>query len=190
MMFEAFLVSTGLVAIGEIGDKTQLLSFALAQRYRAPWAILAGVILATLINHGLSAWFGSWLAGLISMFWLTVILGIGFIGLGLWMLVPDGEEELDQKRRMGPFVAAFVLFFLAEIGDKTQIATVALAARYSTDMLWVLAGSTLGMVLVNAPVIWLGALLSNGVWQRRIHMLSAALFVTMGVVTLLSLLWQ
>lgn len=186
MLEHAFVISTTLVAIGEIGDKTQLLSFALAQRYRAPWLILAGVIAATVLNHGLSVYFGQWITQFVSIFWLTLILGISFIALGLWMLVPDEEEEINAKPQWGAFTAAFVLFFLAEIGDKTQIATVALAARFPDQFWGVLSGSTLGMVLANVPVIWLGATLANEKWQRYAHRLSAALFVIFGALTL----WQ
>ena len=189
MLAEAFVVSTTLVAIGEIGDKTQLLSFALAQRYRAPWLIMAGVLLATLLNHGLSAWFGGYLAGLVSPFWLTVLLGGSFILLGLWMLIPDKEEDIDNGRRWGPFAAAFVLFFLAEIGDKTQIATVALAARFPADFWQVLSGSTLGMMAANVPVVWLGARLIRPRGEAWAHRIRGALFVLCGVVTLGSLWW-
>ena len=187
MIAEAFLVSTALVAVGEIGDKTQLLSFALAQRYRAPWLILSGVLLATLLNHGLSAWLGSYLAGLVDPFWLTLLLGGSFILLGLWMLIPDKEEDIDNRRSWGPFAAAFVLFFLAEIGDKTQIATVALAARFPEDFLAVVTGSTLGMMLANIPVIWLGARLTSPRVEVWAHRISAALFILFGVLTLTAL---
>ena len=157
---EALLASLALVALGEIGDKTQLLSFALATRYRAHWPILAGITLATLINHGLSAWLGVWLANLVPMHWLQIFLGASFIALGLWMLVPDKDEELGNSRSWGPFAASFVLFFLAEIGDKTQIATIALGARFPDEYASVLTGTTLGMVAANVPVIWLGAKLT------------------------------
>jgi len=186
MLEHAFVVSTTLVAIGEIGDKTQLLSFALAQRYRAPWLILAGIIAATVLNHGLSVFFGQWAAQYISMFWLTLLLGISFIALGLWMLIPDAAEDINAKPQWGAFTAAFILFFLAEIGDKTQLATVALAARFQDQFWSVLSGSTLGMVLTNLPVIWLGAALVNPRWQRLAHRFSATLFVLFGILTL----WQ
>jgi len=184
---EALLASLALVAIGEIGDKTQLLSFALANRYRAHWPILAGITLATLINHGLSAWFGVWLANTVPMHWMQWILGGSFIALGLWMLIPDKEDELDNRRSWGPFVASFVLFFIAEIGDKTQIATVALAAKYPQQFAEVLTGTTLGMVAANVPVIWLGAKLTNPRWEHWAHRISALLFVGFGVLTLLAI---
>jgi putative Ca2+/H+ antiporter (TMEM165/GDT1 family) len=182
---EAFLASLALVALGEIGDKTQLLSFALATRYRAHWPILAGITLATLVNHGLSAWLGVWLANLVPMNWLQIFLGASFIALGLWMLVPDKDEELGNGRSWGPFAASFVLFFLAEIGDKTQIATIALGARFPDEFASVLTGTTLGMVAANLPVIWLGAKLTNPRWETWAHRISALLFVLFGVLTLI-----
>src|SRR5699024_4870699 len=160
MLEHAFIISTTLVAIGEIGDKTQLLSFALASRYRAPWLILAGVTAATILNHGLSVFFGQWITQFIPTFWLTLVLGISFIALGLWMLIPDEDEEIKAKPKWGAFSAAFILFFLAEIGDKTQLATVALAARFPDQFFAVLSGSTLGMILANLPTIWLGTKLT------------------------------
>ena len=182
---EALLASLALVALGEIGDKTQLLSFALATRYRAHWPILAGITLATLVNHGLSAWLGVWLANLVPMNWLQIFLGASFIALGLWMLVPDKDEELGNSRSWGPFAASFVLFFLAEIGEKTQIATIALGARFPDEYASVLTGTTLGMVAANVPVIWLGAKLTNPRWETWAHRISALLFVLFGVLTLI-----
>ena len=182
---EALLASLTLVALGEIGDKTQLLSFALATRYRAHWPILAGITLATLINHGLSAWLGVWLANLVPMNWLQIFLGVSFVALGVWMLIPDKDEELGNGRNWGPFAASFVLFFLAEIGDKTQIATIALGARFPDEFASVLTGTTLGMVAANVPVIWLGAKLTNPRWETWAHRISALLFVLFGVLTLI-----
>lgn len=187
---EAFLASLTLVAIGEIGDKTQLLSFALASRYRGHvkplFAILAGITLATLLNHGLSAWAGIWLADTLPTQWMQWLLGASFIALGLWMLIPDKEEALDKRKKWGPFIASFVLFFIAEIGDKTQVATVALAARFPSEFFAVLGGTTLGMVVANAPVIWLGAKLTNPKWESWAHRISAFLFIVFGTITLIS----
>jgi len=152
---------------------------------RKPWPILAGITLATLINHGLSAWFGAWLAQQLPLHWLQGILGVSFIALGLWMLVPDKEESLDARRNRGPFAASFVLFFFAEIGDKTQVATVALAARFPDQFLAVLTGTTAGMIAANLPVIWLGTRLTNPRWERWAHRISAVLFVMFGTLTLL-----
>jgi putative Ca2+/H+ antiporter (TMEM165/GDT1 family) len=187
---EAFLASLTLVAIGEIGDKTQLLSFALASRYRGRarnlFAILAGITLATLLNHGLSAWAGVWLANTVPMQRMQWILGGSFIALGLWMLIPDKDEELDERKKWGPFIASFVLFFIAEIGDKTHVATVARAARCPRDFVAVLSGTTLGMVAAHAPLIWLGAKLTNPKWESWAHRISALLFVVFGAITLIS----
>ncbi len=177
---EAFLSSTLLVTLGEIGDKTQLLSLALVCRFRRPWPILAGVIIATLINHGLSVWFGDWLSAHIPEQWLRWILGLSFIGLGLWMLIPDKDEEVKTDPRFGPFLTALVLFFIAEIGDKTQLATVALAVRFQE--FWpVLLGSTAGMIAANLPVIWVAHRLAGARLERWAHRISAALFIVFGI---------
>lgn len=180
----AFLPSFALVALGEIGDKTQLLSLALVCRFRKPWLILAAIVAATLANHGLSVWLGEWLASLFSLALLHYVVAASFIALGLWMLIPDKEEALDERARYGVFVTAFVLFFLAEIGDKTQLATIALAARYQ-DFGVVLAATTLGMVAANAPVLWLGERIRNTRWEVIAHRVSAALFIGMGLAALL-----
>ncbi|MGB1220246.1 MAG: TMEM165/GDT1 family protein [Alcanivoracaceae bacterium] len=181
---DAFLTSVSLVALGEVGDKTQLLAFALACRYRVHWPILAGILIATLANHGLSAWLGVILADLVPENWLTLLLGTSFIALGLWMLVPDKDEDVDDGRRWGPFTASLVLFFIAEIGDKTQLATVALAARFDQAFVAVVAGTTLGMLMANAPVIWLGNRVRHPALEKWVHRISAALFVLLGVATL------
>lgn len=183
---EAFLASLSLVALGEIGDKTQLLSFALASRFRRHWPILAGIALATLINHGISAWFGSWIAHHVPQLWLQWTLGLGFIALGVWMLVPDNEGDGENLNRWGPFVTSLVLFFLAEIGDKTQVATIALGARYEDAFLAVLGGTTLGMIAANVPVIWLGARVISPRVVTWTHGFSATLFMIFGVVTILT----
>jgi len=178
---EALLSSFLLVALGEIGDKTQLLSLALILKFRKPWPILAGVVIATLLNHGASVWFGDWLADAIPMEWLRWILGISFIGLGLWMLIPDGDEAVNDNPRFGPFLTALVLFFIAEIGDKTQLATIALAVQFK-DQFWpVLSGSTLGMVAANLPVIWLAHQFGNKRFETWAHRISAVLFIGFGV---------
>ncbi|WP_101674289.1 TMEM165/GDT1 family protein [Alloalcanivorax mobilis] len=177
---DAFASSTLLVAIGEIGDKTQLLSLALVCRYRKPWPILAGVIIATLVNHGLSVWFGEWLSTHIPSDWLKWILGIGFIALGLWMLIPDKDEEVKGEGRFGPFLTALVLFFIAEIGDKTQLATVALAVRFQ-DFWAVLLGTTTGMIAANLPVIWVAHRLASARFEIWAHRVSAVLFIAFGI---------
>jgi Ca2+/H+ antiporter, TMEM165/GDT1 family len=182
---EAFLTSLSLVTLGEIGDKTQLLAFALACRYRVHWPILAGITVATLVNHALSAWLGVWLADMLPGKWLQWVLAGSFIALGIWMLIPDKEDAVVDGRRRGPFMASLVLFFLAEIGDKTQIATVALAARFPETFIAVLAGTTLGMLAANVPVIWLGNRIRNPRFEQWAHRISAALFIGLGVATLL-----
>ncbi|MEQ3635254.1 MAG: TMEM165/GDT1 family protein [Thalassolituus sp.] len=180
-LFSAFV----LVALGEIGDKTQLLSLALILKFRKPWPILAGVVVATLLNHGACVWFGDWLASAIPLEWLRWTLGLSFIGLGLWMLIPDDDEEVEDNPRFGPFLTALVLFFIAEIGDKTQLATIALAIQFK-DQFWpVLSGSTLGMIAANLPVIWLAHQFGSQQFETWAHRISAALFVGFGIVALL-----
>lgn len=182
---DAFLYSTLAVTLAEIGDKTQLLSLFLIARFKRPWPILWGVILATLLNHGLSAWFGDWLSQQLPAAWLPGLVGGSFILLGAWILVPDKDEATESKwLGLGAFGASFVLFFLAEIGDKTQVATVLLAARFDS-LLAVVLGSTLGMVLANAPVVFGGLWLMQRVSLTWIRGLSAALFVLFGVLALL-----
>lgn len=180
---DAFLASLSLVALGEIGDKTQLLAFALACRYRVHWPILAGITVATLANHGVSAGLGVWLAGQVPGHWLTVLLGGSFIVLGLWMLIPDKDDDAVGGAAWGPFMASLVLFFLAEIGDKTQLATIALAARFDEAFLLVLTGTTLGMLAANVPVIWLGNRVRHPRWETWAHRISAALFIALGIAT-------
>ena len=143
-------------------------------------AALAGVIIATLVNHGLSVWFGEWLSTHIPSDWLKWILGIGFIALGLWMLIPDKDEEVRGEGRFGPFLTALVLFFIAEIGDKTQLATVALAVRFQ-DFWAVLLGTTTGMIAANLPVIWVAHRLASARFEIWAHRVSAVLFIAFGI---------
>lgn len=182
---DAFIASLALVALGEVGDKTQLLSFALATRFKSHWRLLAGITLATLLNHGLSAWLGTMMGAHIPEQWLQWILGGGFIALGLWMLIPDKDEDISSAYRFGPFLTSFALFFLAEIGDKTQVATVALAARFDEYFLAVLTGTTLGMIVANIPAIWLGNRIQNARLEAWAHRISAALFIAFGIYALL-----
>ena len=184
---DALIASFSLVALGEIGDKTQLLAFALACRYRVHWPILAGITVATLANHGVSAWLGVWLAQQVPAHWLTLLLGASFIGLGLWMLIPDKDDDDIGGAAWGPFTASLVLFFLAEIGDKTQLATVALAARFDDAFLLVVGGTTLGMLAANVPVIWLGNRVRHPAWETWAHRLSAVLFIALGIATFFTL---
>lgn len=183
---EAFLVSTGIVALAEMGDKTQLLSLVLAARFRKPWPIVLGILVATLANHGLAGAVGSWVTTVMGPDVLRWVLGVSFIAMAVWMLIPDklDDEEGDSAPRMGVFLTTVVAFFLAEMGDKTQIATVMLAAQYKA---WfaVVAGTTLGMMLANAPVVWLGEAITRRVSLRLVHLVSAVIFSILGAVALL-----
>lgn len=182
---EALLSSTFAVAIAEIGDKTQLLAFILATRFRKPLVICLGIFAATILNHAAAAWVGQWIAD-----WLTgdmgrYILAGSFVAVAVWMLTPDKvETEESRFYRYGPFAASFVLFFLAEIGDKTQIATVLLAAMY--DNYWaVIIGSTVGMMLANVPVVMMGKLSADKLPIKWVHRFSACLFLVFAGVTLM-----
>lgn len=177
---EAFFTSTLLVALAEIGDKTQLLSFVLAAKLRRPYPIMAGIFVATLLNHALAASVGTWLASLISPQSLNWIVGLSFIGFGLWALKPDTLDENPRIFSAGVFVTTVVAFFMAEMGDKTQFATVALAARYDALMVVVL-GTTLGMMLANAPAVWIGEALADRVNMKWVRWFAAASFLLMGV---------
>ena len=184
---EAFLVSTGIVALAEMGDKTQLLSLVLAARFRQPWPIVLGILVATLVNHGLAGALGSWVTSLLGPDVLRWVLGASFIAMAVWMLIPDklDDDEGDAAPRFGVFLTTVVAFFLAEMGDKTQIATVMLAAQYHAYFA-VVAGTTLGMMLANAPVVWLGERMTRLVPMRLVHIVSALVFATLGVVALVA----
>ena len=186
-IMESLLVSTGIVALAEIGDKTQLLALILAARYRKPVAIAFGILLATLVNHGLAAWLGALAASWLGPDALRWILGVGFIAMAGWCLIPDkAGEGPSATRKAGAFLATLVSFFLVEIGDKTQIATVALAARFDNLPL-VIAGTTLGMMLVNVPAVLCGEGIARLAPLKLIRSLAAALFVVLGIMTLLRL---
>ena len=182
---EAFLISTGVVAIAEIGDKTQLLALVLAARFRRPLPIIFGIFLATLANHGLAAWIGVMVATWIGGDMLRWILGLSFLAMAAWILVPDkvDEDEASTARRFGPFLATLIAFFLVEIGDKTQIATVALSAKFN-DLILVTAGTTLGMMLANVPAVLLGDAAATKVPLKLVHGTAAAIFAVMGVLAL------
>ena len=182
---EAFFVSTGIVALAEMGDKTQLLSLVLAARFRKPWPIVLGILVATLANHGLAGAVGSWVTTVMGPDVLRWVLGASFIAMAAWMLIPDklDDEEGDSAPRMGVFLTTVVAFFLAEMGDKTQIATVALAARY-TDLVAVVAGTTLGMMISNVPAVFLGDRIARKVSMKLLHGIAAAIFAALGLLTL------
>lgn len=185
-MYE-FLISTSIVALAEMGDKTQLLALLLAARFRKPIPILIAILLATTINHGISAVLGQWITTVLSPEILLWILALGFIGMAIWMLIPDelGDEteNINKWQKFGVFGATFILFFLAEIGDKTQIATVALAARFDS-VFWVMLGTTFGMMLANAPAVFIGNKLADRLPISLIHKIGAAIFLIVGVSTL------
>jgi len=178
---EAFFTSIVVVALAEIGDKTMLLAMLLAARFRAPWPIAAGILLATLANHFLAALLGSEIAGFFDSELFRYLVAAGFVGMGLWTLIPDKFEESDEPKNLGgAFLTTLIAFFLVEVGDKTQIATIALGARFH-DALSVTAGTTLGMLLANGPVLWLGDKLADRLPLALIRTLAAALFVIMGL---------
>ena len=178
---EAFLVSISTVAIAEMGDRTQLLSLMLAAHYRKPWPILAGVLCATLANHIVAALVGVRLGRFLTPAMLDAAVGVSMIGMALWALKPDKLEEERGGRSANAFVATTVAFFIAEIGDKTQIATVALAAAYS-NLPAVVAGTTAGMLLANAPVVFLGKAFSDRLPLTALHRVASALFLILGAV--------
>lgn len=184
-ILEAFLVSTGVVALAEIGDKTQLLALLLAAKYRKPLPIILGILVATLLNHALAGMVGAWLAATIGPQAMRWILGLSFIAMAAWMLVPDKADDLEDKPpRYGVFVATLVAFFLVEIGDKTQIATVALAAKYAS-LVAVVAGTTFGMMLANVPAVLLGEVAARKLPMKLVHGIAAAIFLALGIAVLL-----
>ena len=190
---EAFLVSTGIVTLGEMGDKTQLLALLLAARFRRPWPIVAGILVATLANHAAAGWVGGRIAAWLGPDLLRWVVGGGFVAMAAWMLVPDKLDDAEAtpgRLRFGVFGTTVAAFFLAEMGDKTQIATVALAARFS-DLWAVVAGSTLGLMLANVPAVFLGERIARAVPMRLVHGVGALIFAVLGVLTLLNVgsLW-
>jgi Ca2+/H+ antiporter, TMEM165/GDT1 family len=180
---ESFLVSISTVAIAEMGDRTQLLALMLAAHYRKPWLILAGVLCATLANHAVAGLIGVHLGRFLTPALLDGVVGVSMIGMALWTLKPDTLKEgsTTNVRRTSAFVATTVAFFIAEIGDKTQIATVALAAAYS-NLAAVVAGTTTGMLLANTPVVFLGKAFSECLPLKAIHLVASGLFLILGVV--------
>ncbi len=183
---EAFLVSVGVVALGEVGDKTQLLAMLLAARFRRPWPIVLGILVATLANHAAAGLAGAWVARALGPDVLRWIVGLSFLAIAAWMLVPDriDDDESDAPARLGVFGTTVIAFFLAEMGDKTQIATVMLAARFDA-LVAVTAGTTLGMMLANVPAVFLGDRIARRVSMRWVHGVAAAIFALLGLLTLL-----
>jgi putative Ca2+/H+ antiporter (TMEM165/GDT1 family) len=182
---EAFLVSTGIVALAEIGDKTQLLAFILAAKFRKPIPIVLGILAATLVNHGFAGALGAYITSLVDPHTMRWILGISFLAMAAWILVPDKFDEDEAKlARFGVFGTTLIAFFLAEMGDKTQIATVALAAQYHA-LFAVVAGTTFGMMIANVPAVILGDKIANRLPVQIVHRVAAAIFAVLGVATLL-----
>ena len=187
---EPLAVSTGVVALAEIGDKTQLLAFLLAARFKKPLPIVAGIFVATVLNHALAGALGAWITSALSPEVLRWGLGLSFIAMAVWTLIPDEiEDENDNTqaqvaKRFGVFGATLVTFFIAEMGDKTQIATVAMAARYA-DAVWVVVGSTLGMLIANVPAVYAGDKLAGRIPMRLVHGIAAGIFALLGVATLM-----
>jgi len=183
---ESLFVSTGVVALAEIGDKTQLLAFLLATRFKKPLPIIAGILVATLLNHSMAGALGAWITATLSPEVLRWILGLSFIGMAIWTLIPDKieEEEMQVAKKFGVFGATLITFFLAEMGDKTQIATVAMAAHYPNPVL-VVIGTTLGMLIADVPAVFIGDRFAAKIPMKLVHGIAAAMFAAMGVVTLL-----
>ncbi|WP_275269945.1 TMEM165/GDT1 family protein [Limnobacter sp. P1] len=184
-MSSALLVSTGVIALAEIGDKTQLLAFLLATRFKKPIPIIIGITLATLINHGLAGVVGSWITANVDSSVLRWVLGASFIAMAVWTLIPDKieDEETQLATKLGVFGATFITFFLAEMGDKTQIATVAMSAHYN-DVLMVVAGTTLGMLIADVPAVFAGDKLAEKIPMKLVHRIAAAMFAALGAATL------
>ncbi|MBY0275453.1 TMEM165/GDT1 family protein [Candidatus Binatia bacterium] len=176
-----FLIATSVVALAEVGDKTQLLSLLLAARYRKPWPIVLGILAATVANHAAAAWLGQLVQSYLTPEILRWVLGVSFLAVAAWTLIPDRMEEEDHAAyRYGPFAATLILFFLAEIGDKTQVATIMLAARYPS-LVMVVTATTLGMLIANVPVVWLGGKAAERLPLRVIRGIAAGLFAILGV---------
>ena len=183
---EALYISTGVVALAEMGDKTQLLAFILAARFKKPVPIILGILLATLVNHGLAGALGAWITSVVSPDTMRWVLGLSFIAMAIWTLIPDKieEEETQVAQKLGVFGATLVTFFLAEMGDKTQIATVALAAHYGAPLL-VVIGTTLGMLIADVPAVFVGSKFADKIPMKLVHSIAAGIFAIMGLLTLL-----
>ena len=181
----SLLISTGVVALAEMGDKTQLLAFILAARFKRPIPIILGILAATIINHGLAGALGAWITSIVNPEMLRWVLGASFIGMAVWTLIPDKieEEHTHVANHLGVFGATFITFFLAEMGDKTQLATIALAAHY-TAPLTVVVGTTLGMLIADIPAVFVGNKFSKKISMKLVHSIAAGIFAVMGVLTL------
>jgi putative Ca2+/H+ antiporter (TMEM165/GDT1 family) len=182
------VTSTGVIALAEMGDKTQLLAFLLAARFRKPTPIILGILIATLLNHGLAGAVGAWLGAWLTPQLLRWSVGLLFLGMAVWTMIPDHIEEDETKvaTRLGVFGATLVTFFLAEMGDKTQIATLAMAAHYPTPVL-VVAGTTLGMLIADVPAVFVGDRMAGKIPMRLVHTIAALIFALLGIATLTGL---
>jgi putative Ca2+/H+ antiporter (TMEM165/GDT1 family) len=184
----SLLTSTGVVALAEMGDKTQLLAFLLAARFRRPVPIIAGILFATLLNHGIAGAVGAWITQVLSPGALRWSIGLLFLGMAVWTMIPDRIEDTESRTagRLGVFGATFVTFFLAEMGDKTQIATIAMAAQFHSAVL-VVAGTTLGMLIADVPAVFLGERFATRIPMRLVHGIAALIFLALGLATLAGL---
>ncbi|MGE0110436.1 TMEM165/GDT1 family protein [Aquabacterium sp.] len=182
---ESLLVSTGVVALAEMGDKTQLLAFILAARFKKPLPIILGILVATVLNHGLAGALGTWITATLSPDVLRWVLGLSFLGMAIWTMIPDKieEEETHIASRLGVFGATLITFFLAEMGDKTQIATVAMAAHYAQPLL-VVIGTTLGMLIADVPAVFVGDKFAARIPMKLVHTMAAAIFAVLGLLVL------
>ncbi len=183
---ESLFISTGVVALAEIGDKTQLLAFILAARFKKPLPIILGILCATIVNHGLAGALGAWITSAITPTTMRWLLGVSFIGMAIWTLIPDKieDEETQVAQKLGVFGATLVTFFLAEMGDKTQIATVAMAAKFASPVL-VVIGTTLGMLIADVPAVFVGDKFAAKIPMKLVHSIAAGIFALLGVATLL-----
>jgi putative Ca2+/H+ antiporter (TMEM165/GDT1 family) len=182
---DAFLVATGIVALAEIGDKTQLLALLLAARFRRPLPIILGIFIATLLNHAFAAAVGALVSELLGPSVMRWVLGLSFFGMAIWTMIPDHVDETEASvGKCGVFVTTLLAFFVAEMGDKTQVATVALAARY-TEMAAVVAGTTLGMMIANVPAVLFGERIANKIPLALVHGIAAVIFIGLGMATLM-----
>jgi putative Ca2+/H+ antiporter (TMEM165/GDT1 family) len=183
---EIFFNSFLLIFLGEMGDKTQLLSLVLVARYKKPWTILLGVFFATVLNHALSAWAGGWVSSFLEPRTLRWIIAALFFGFGLWILVPDKEEEFKERGHFGVFFTTVIAFFLAEMGDKTQFATIALGARYANSVVLVTVGTTLGMMISNALAVFFGEKLLRRIPMKFVRIFTCVMFMIFGAGALLA----
>jgi len=185
---DSLLISTGVVALAEMGDKTQLLAFILAARFKKPLPIILGILSATIINHGLAGALGAWITSMVNPDVMRWVLGASFIGMAIWTLIPDKieEEETQIAKHLGVFGATFITFFLAEMGDKTQLATIALAAHYAAPF-EVVVWTTLGMLIADVPAVFVGNKFAARIPMKLVHSIAASIFAVMGVLTLIGI---